>query len=127
MEQQSLDLEVFDVIGHQGEVMHHRRSGDSCIGKRQSDAFARVIPLQETSLTGDGPRHVVEGQGLQELFGGRFFLRTHPCVNFADVNRATGEEMTLSKKIEQKFAPPALAVQGVDDDAGIEKVRRHLT
>jgi hypothetical protein len=42
-----------------------------------------------------------------------------------DVDRAAGEDVALTEKVGQEFAPLSPTVQGVDNDGCVQKVYRH--
>src|SRR5215469_4250802 len=63
----------------------------------------------------------------EELLGGCLFLRPHPCVDLGHIDGAAGEKMTLLHQPEEKLPAVALIIQSINDDAGVEKVGRHLS
>jgi hypothetical protein len=66
-------------------------------------------------------------EASEELFGGAFFRRPQPGIDLCYIDGAAGQEVTLIDQGKEEFAPAALAIECVNDDAGIQEVGRHLS
>jgi hypothetical protein len=66
-------------------------------------------------------------EASEELFGGAFFRRSQPGIDLGYIDGAAGQEVTLCDQAKEELAPAALAIECVNDDAGIQEVGGHLS
>ena len=97
------------------------------IGGGQADALARVVAFKQAGQAGDRPGDGIELQALEKIERSDLFRCPHAGVNFRDVNAAACQKMALLREVSQKSAAVALAIEDIDDNAGIEQECRHVS
>jgi hypothetical protein len=106
--------------------MGQRDGGYRGVSDRQRRAFSPIASLEEAGEPRDGPSQVVILQASQEFFCGGLFFLAHARIHFRHVDGTASQKVSSLDQAQEQIAPAALAVQSVDEDAGVNEVGSHL-
>ena len=116
---------MLSIIGEQRSLAGQSDGSNGHVGKGELLAFLLPITAQQTGLPGDCWSYRQKVQAVDESFGLRLFAGPKSGVDFGDVDRTTGQDVSLLDELVQQFGAAMPSIEVIKDDGRIEEDGRH--